>query len=111
MAHRDGMYVNNSQPCSRVDMLVKCDVAPSGSEFMPTVMRIGRYRFFFYSNESQEPPHIHVKAGGEEVKFWLEPIALAANHGFNGRELKVLERLVNANQVALLEAWNEHLGE
>ncbi len=27
---------------------------------MPTVMRIGPYRFHFYSRENNEPPHIHV---------------------------------------------------
>ncbi|PYS92965.1 MAG: hypothetical protein DMF64_06810 [Acidobacteria bacterium] len=40
---------------------------------MPTVLRVGRFRFFFFSNESQEPPHIHVKAAENEAKFWLEP--------------------------------------
>jgi len=27
---------------------------------MPTVLRWGPYRAFFYSNERGEPPHIHV---------------------------------------------------
>jgi len=27
---------------------------------MPTILRIGPYRFYFYSNEKGEPPHIHV---------------------------------------------------
>ncbi len=77
---------------------------------MPTVLRVGRFRFFFYSNEGQEPPHIHVKAGEDEAKFWLDPIALAANHGFNGRELGEIERLVEQHRAELLEAWDEHLG-
>jgi hypothetical protein len=77
---------------------------------MPTVLRSGRFRFFFYSNEGNEPPHIHVKAGGDEAKFWLDPIALAANHGFNGRELGEIEQLIRQHQVELLEAWHEHLG-
>jgi hypothetical protein len=77
---------------------------------MPTVLRVGRFRFFFYSNEGQEPPHIHVKAGGDEAKFWLDPIALTANYGFNGRELNEIEQLVEQHRVELLEAWNEHLG-
>jgi len=46
---------------------------------MPTVLRIGRYRFAFYSNEGNEPPHIHAKADRDEAKFWLDPIELAAN--------------------------------
>jgi hypothetical protein len=77
---------------------------------MPTVLRIGRFRFFFYSNEGQEPPHIHVRAGEGEAKFWLDPILLAANYGFNGRELNEIERLVELHEAGLREAWNEHFG-
>jgi hypothetical protein len=73
-------------------------------------LRAGRFRFFFYSNEGQEPPHIHVKAGEDEAKFWLDPIGLAANYGFNGRELSEIERLVELHRAELREAWNEHLG-
>ena len=49
---------------------------------MPTVLRVGRYRFLFFSNEGQEPPHIHVKAESKQAKFWLDSIELAANYGF-----------------------------
>ena len=77
---------------------------------MPTVLRVGRFRFFFYSNEGHESPHIHVKAAADEAKFWLDPVALAANYGFNGRELSEIERLVELHQLGLLEAWHEHLG-
>ena len=35
---------------------------------MPTVLRIGPYRFHFYSREGNEPPHIHVQAGEDEAK-------------------------------------------
>jgi hypothetical protein len=34
---------------------------------MPTVLRIGPYRFFFYSNEGHEPPHIHVESADGEA--------------------------------------------
>jgi hypothetical protein len=44
---------------------------------VPTVLRVGPYRFFFYSNEGSEPPHIHVEAGGKSAKFWLQPWLLA----------------------------------
>jgi len=77
---------------------------------MPTVLRVGRFRFFFYSNEEQEPPPIHVKAGEDEAKFWLDPIGLAANHGFNGRELNAIERLVAEHRPGFSEAWDEHFG-
>jgi hypothetical protein len=77
---------------------------------MPTVLRLGRYRFYFFSNEGNEPPHIHVKSGGDEAKFWLEPVSLAANYGFNAAEINEIERLVFEHQTELLEAWHEHLG-
>lgn len=76
---------------------------------MPTVLRVGRFRFLFFSNEGIEPPHIHVKAGSDEAKFWLEPIALAANYGFKAHELNEVERLVHEHWDDLMEAWHEHL--
>lgn len=75
---------------------------------MPTVLRVGRYRFYFFSNERQEPPHIHVKTAEDQAKFWLEPITLAANYGFNARELREIEFIIAERQRDLLEAWYEY---
>ena len=55
---------------------------------MPTVLRIGAYRFYFYSHEIHEPPHIHIDRDNLSAKFWLEPVALAKNIGFRGKELR-----------------------
>ena len=78
---------------------------------MPTILRIGRYRFFFYSNESEEPPHIHVDAGEDQAKFWLHPVGLASNHGFGVRDLNDIERLVRSHREELSEAWYEYFVE
>lgn len=75
---------------------------------MPTVLRIGAYRFYFYSHEPNEPPHIHIDRDNLSAKFWLEPVALAKNIGFRGKELRKLESLVQENQTRLVEAWNEY---
>lgn len=75
---------------------------------MPTVLRIGPYRFFFYSNENDEPPHIHVRGSDGEAKFWLDPVELAYNYGYRGNELRRIEALVSENHEVLVEAWNEH---
>lgn len=77
---------------------------------MPTAMRIGRYRFFFYSNEGIEPAHIHVQAGGAEAKYWLRPVSLARNSGFNIRELQQVESHIRENLAYLIEVWNQHFG-
>lgn len=77
---------------------------------MPTIMEIGPYRFFF-SNENQEPAHVHVKAGDSEAKFWIDPVRLATNHGFRARKLNEIERLIMQHEARLLEAWNEYFSD
>ena len=77
---------------------------------MPTVLRLGPYRLYFYSHEPNEPPHIHVDRDDWSAKFWLQPVALARNFGFSPRELRRLQQLVNEHREAFLEAWHGHLG-
>jgi len=77
---------------------------------MPTVMRIGPYRFHFYSRENNEPPHIHVGRENMEAKFWLRPVSLAGNHGFARAELLRIEKLVEDHCQKLLEAYIERHG-
>ena len=63
---------------------------------MPTVLREGGYRFFFFSREGEEPPHIHVEQAERYAKFWLRPISLASSYGFRSHELATLNRLIGA---------------
>jgi len=77
---------------------------------MPTVLRVRGYRFFFFSLEGNEPPHIHVEQAERLAKFWLSPIALAKSKGFRSRELAEIQDIIENNQVTLLEKWHEHLG-
>jgi hypothetical protein len=56
---------------------------------MPRIKRIpGPYRFFFTSFDCNEPPHVHVERERKTCKFWLEPLGLARNHGFNARRVE-----------------------
>ena len=75
---------------------------------MPTVLRSGPYRFYFYSNERGEPPHIHVQRERFLAKFWLEPVSLAGSRRFRSHELRLIQRIVDGHIEQLLEAWNEH---
>ena len=77
----------------------------------PTVMRSGPYRFFFFSNEAGELPHIHVQRERMLAKFWLEPVELARATGFPQHELRKIQGLVAENSAALLEAWNEYFAD
>lgn len=64
---------------------------------MPTVLRIGSYRFHFYSDEGKEPPHIHVATTDGECEFWLEPVRLTRNKGISPITLRNIEKLVFEN--------------
>ena len=74
---------------------------------MPTVLRAGGYRFFF-SNEGNEPPHVHVQNAERHAKFRLEPRQLDTNSGYNQSELTEIEGLIEQHRDRLLEAWREH---
>lgn len=76
---------------------------------MPTVLRVDGYRFFFYSNEGNEPPHIHVQKAEKYAKIWLHPIELADVVGFSSKEVNRIEAIVIEHRTQLLEAWHEHL--
>ena len=75
---------------------------------MPTVLRTLGFRFFFYSLEGSEPPHVHVEHGDSVAKFWLDPVAVSESHGFRSHELNRVRALVIENRLNFLEAWNAY---
>ena len=75
---------------------------------MPTVLRIRGYRFFFFSLEGNEPPHIHVEQAERFAKFWLDPIAFVKSRSFRSGELSEIQVIVKENQALFLEKWNEY---
>ncbi len=75
---------------------------------MPTVLRVGSYRFHFYSDERNEPAHIHVRTSVGECKFWLDPVTLAKNRGLAAHTVRDIERLVYEHQEFLKEKYNEY---
>ncbi len=73
---------------------------------MPTVLRVGPYRFFFYAGDRDEPQHVHVERDDNIAKFWLDPIRLQSSGGFSRTEIARIQRLVAEHQSQLLEGWN-----
>lgn len=77
---------------------------------MPTVFRDGPHRFFFYSGEGHEPPHIHVRRDDHVAKFWLDPIRLQNAGGFSPIELRRIQATIGLRHLELMEAWDENFG-
>lgn len=77
---------------------------------MPTVLRAGPYRFFFYAGDREEPPHIHIERDDKAATLWLDPIRLQESGGFSRSEIVRIHKLVTEHEPSLLEAWNEYFG-
>lgn len=75
---------------------------------MPTVLRSGPYRFFFYAGDRDEPEHVHIERDDDIAKFWLAPVRLQNSGGFSRTEINRMLKLVEANRDELLRSWNEY---
>ena len=82
----------------------------SQMKVMPTVFRQGPYRFFFYSGDRDEPPHVHVERDDCEAKFWIDPVRLERSRGFSGKDLNRIQEIIQENQATLRGSWNEFFG-
>jgi hypothetical protein len=77
---------------------------------MPTVLRSGPYRVFFYSGDRNEPPHVHVERESAIAKFWLDPVRTAYARSFSQVELRHIGAMIRDNEIRLIEAWHEFFG-
>lgn len=77
---------------------------------MPTILRWNGYRFYFFSNEGHEPPHVHIDKAGRSCKFWLAPVTLSVNRGYADHEIGEVHAKVIECEAAFLDAWNEFFG-
>ena len=62
---------------------------------MPTVLRIGPYRFYFYSHENTEPPHIHISAE-KKADEWVVSVSdngIGVESEYSDRIFKIFQRL------------------
>ena len=75
---------------------------------MPTVLRVGPYRFYFYAGDRDEPPHVHVEREDKIAKFWLDPLRLQSSGGLSRTEIGRIQGLVREHREELVEAWNEY---
>jgi len=78
---------------------------------MPTVLRVGPYRLFFYAGDGEEPAHVHIERENMVAKFWLDPVRLGKSGGFNRSEIGKLHNIVVQNKTMLLRGWDEYFSD
>ena len=75
---------------------------------MPTVPRSGPYRVFFFSDDREEPRHVHIEREECRAKVWLDPVRLQHSTGFGRPELGKIEALVREHADQLRKAWDDY---
>jgi hypothetical protein len=79
---------------------------------VPTIFIINGFRFFFYSNENDEPMHEHVQKAECEGKVWLQPgLAIAYMHKFSSGEVQQIMEIVEKELLTLKKKWNEYFSK
>jgi len=77
---------------------------------MPTILREGPYRFFFYAGDRDEPLHVHIERDNDIAKFWLDPVRLQKSGGFRRPEIVRIAKILEEHQSEIVEAWHEYFG-
>jgi len=78
---------------------------------MPTILKEGPYRFFFYAGDGDEPVHVHVERDDKIAKIWLDPLMFQWSKGFSRHEITRVMKIVSGNREKILEAWHEYFGK
>lgn len=77
---------------------------------MPTIYRQNGFRFYFYSHEPNEPPHVHVDKGEATIKVWLGNLEVAKSRGFRAHEISGIIDKVSEHKAMFTEKWHEYFG-
>lgn len=73
---------------------------------MPTLLEVEGFRFYFFSLEGKEPPH--VRKGGGNAKLWLSPVELVYARGFTKPEERRVRELTQEHAAFFLQRWAEY---
>ena len=85
---------------------------------MPKLFRIGGYIVFFWSNENDEPIHVHICVGdpfSNATKIWLSSkggcIIANNNSKIPAHELNKMMDIISAQFFYICSRWKEHFLE
>lgn len=60
------------------------------------------------SRFTSKPVHIHTLKDGIDAKFWLHPVRVAYNDGFDAKTLRELVQVIESHVTDIERAWDEH---
>ncbi len=79
---------------------------------MPTVLLLYGWRFYFYSNEGNEPIHIHADKGEKKCKYWLDSKTFSVEEGFtrkmSPRDKRQVIKIIFENFEFIESEWKRH---
>ncbi len=82
---------------------------------MPSLFQIGGYKVFFWSNESDEPIHVHIGRGrpnSHATKIWITSsggcIVANNNSKIPANDLNKLLEVISAQFFMICDAWKKH---
>ena len=83
---------------------------------MPKLIHIGKYVIFFWSNENNEPIHVHVSRGKispNTAKFWLTKnggCVMAKKSRIPNKDVNEIIEVIEDNHAYLCKKWKEYFG-
>jgi hypothetical protein len=79
---------------------------------MPTILIYNGWRLFFFSNESNEPIHVHAEKADMECKFWLRNDQMEIEEAFSFHltpsARREIRKIIYQNFDLIILAWNKH---
>ncbi len=76
---------------------------------MPTVFHEKGFKFYFYSSDCQEKPHVHVDGPSGTAKIWLSTLDFF-NSSMSARDEKRALEIVTKRIAEIWAAWRKHCG-
>ncbi|MBF0220210.1 MAG: DUF4160 domain-containing protein [Gammaproteobacteria bacterium] len=78
---------------------------------MPTILMLMGWRLFFYSNEGNEPMHVHCRKGDMECKYWIDEELFDIHEAYSFRmttsDKKQIRKIIFQHFEHIVEQWYE----
>jgi fructose-1,6-bisphosphatase len=82
---------------------------------MPTILLVAGWRFFFYSNERNEPVHIHAEKADKECKYWLKiadfEVVEVISYNLSPSDKREVKKIIYEHFDYIVTEWNRYFNK